>query len=104
MARIRIQTHVVGQTTHYACSLPRMQCAPSQNPIIKYNSLFIGHFHLFIIGLRNLFYQKVGRLYKNMGILLGWCLTVKNWWGILSGDGGVGFRGLSIHMFAMKCF
>ena len=41
-----------------------------------------------IIGLRNLFYQKVGRLYKNMGILLGWCLTAKNQWELLTGDDG----------------
>jgi len=22
------------------------------------------------------------------------CLTVKNWWGVLTGDDGVGFRGV----------
>jgi len=25
-----------------------------------------------------------------MGILLGDCLTVKNWWGLLTGDEGIG--------------
>ena len=29
-----------------------------------------------------------GKYYKNEGILLGGYLTVKNWWGLLSGDGG----------------
>ena len=30
---------------------------------------------------------------KNGGILLGGCLTVKNYWGLLTGDDGVGFVG-----------
>ena len=28
---------------------------------------------------------------QEMGILLGGCLTVKNQWGLLTGDDGVGF-------------
>jgi hypothetical protein len=28
--------------------------------------------------------------YKNVGILLGGCLTVKNLWGLLTGDDGMG--------------
>ena len=28
--------------------------------------------------------------YKNVGILLGGCLTEKNYWGLLTGDDGVG--------------
>ena len=32
------------------------------------------------------------------------CLTVKNQWELLTGDDGVGFRELSIHMFAQKFF
>ena len=31
---------------------------------------------------------------QNVKILLGGCLTVKNWWGLLTGDDGVGFGGL----------
>ena len=35
---------------------------------------------------------SIGLFYKNGGILLGGCLTVKNWWELLTGDDGVGFR------------
>ena len=45
-----------------------------------------------------------GVFYKNVGILLRGCLNVKNYWELLTGDDGVGFRGLSIHIFAMKFF
>jgi hypothetical protein len=31
---------------------------------------------------------ELGLNYKNVGDLLGGCLTVKNWWGLLKGDDG----------------
>ena len=31
----------------------------------------------------------LGGFYKNVGILLGGCLTVNNYWGLLTGDDGV---------------
>ena len=34
-------------------------------------------------------YHDLGVFYKNVGILLGGCLTVKNQWGLLTGDDGV---------------
>jgi len=30
-------------------------------------------------------YHDLGVFYKEVGILLGGCLTVKNWWGFLKG-------------------
>ena len=41
----------------------------------------------------------MGLFYKNVGILLGGCLTVKNWWELVTGDDGVGFRGLFFNHF-----
>ena len=34
---------------------------------------------------------ELGLFYKNVGILLGGCLTVKNWCELLTGDDGVWF-------------
>ena len=38
----------------------------------------------------NQYIPELGRFCKNSGILLGGCLTVKNQWGLLTGDDGVG--------------
>ena len=35
------------------------------------------------------FLASIGSLYKEVGILHGGCLTVKNYWGLLTGDDGV---------------
>ena len=37
-------------------------------------------------------YHDSGVFYKNVVVLLGGCLTVKNYWELLTGDDGVGFR------------
>ena len=36
--------------------------------------------------------SSIGLKYNVCGILLGESLTVKNYWGLLTGDDGVGFR------------
>ena len=43
-----------------------------------------------VLGEPNI-YHDLGVFYKNVGILLGGRLNVKNLWGLLTGDEGVGF-------------
>ena len=38
------------------------------------------------LGFRVIKISSLGVFYKNVGILLGGCLTVKNYWGLLTGD------------------
>ena len=38
-------------------------------------------------------YHDLGVIYKNMGIILGGCLTCEELVGSITGDDGVGFRG-----------
>ena len=38
------------------------------------------------------FWFKGGGGYKSVVIVLGGCMTVKNYWGLLTGDDGVGFE------------
>ena len=61
---------------------------------IRFYSLLAG------LGLPNI-YHNSGVIYKKVGILLGGCLTVKNYWELLTGDDLVGFRGLFIHIFSI---
>jgi len=35
---------------------------------------------------RTQYITSIGLFYKNVGILLGGCLTVKNWWGSLEDE------------------
>ena len=56
---------------------------------IRFYSLLAG------LGLPNI-YHNSGVIYKKVGILLGGCLTVKNKCELLTGDDGVGFRGVIV--------
>jgi len=38
------------------------------------------------LGFRAISISSLGVFYKNVGNLLGGCLTVKNYWGLLTGD------------------
>ena len=53
---------------------------------IRFYSLLAG------LGLPNI-YHNSGVIYKKVGILLGGCMNVKNYWELLTGDDGVGFMG-----------
>ena len=37
-------------------------------------------------------YTRTGGILQECGILLGGCLTVKNWWVVIAGDDGIGFN------------
>ena len=44
-------------------------------------------------------YNTIWGILQVLGILLGGCLTVKNWWELLTGDAGVGFLGVFTEVF-----
>jgi len=48
---------------------------------------------MFLVGsiIRNQYITSIGLFYKNRGFYLEECFTAKNYWGLLTGDDGVGF-------------